>query len=121
MASFSVCAPDVTALTLAPSSFMRNTLGLWRSTSTAPMKISQEGGVGLRILPGPPELQDQRHQGLGDETPAEQAEEAPVVRAGPISVELRLLGFLLLRCHDRSPCRVRHPRLQVRDGSDASN
>ena len=40
VATATVCAPDVTALTLAPSSFMRNTLGFWRSTSTAPMKIS---------------------------------------------------------------------------------
>ena len=33
--------PDVTGTTSAPSSFMRNTLSAWRSTSTAPMNTMQ--------------------------------------------------------------------------------
>jgi tryptophan synthase beta chain len=37
MASFRVAAPEVTGLTVAPSRFMRKTLGFCRSTSTAPM------------------------------------------------------------------------------------
>src|SRR5947199_227893 len=41
MASFSVRLPDSTTVTVAPRSFMRKTLRLWRRTSSAPMKISQ--------------------------------------------------------------------------------
>ena len=63
------------------------------------VELALEGGIGLGVLVGLPELEDQRHQRLGDEAPAEQAEEALLVRAGAIGVELRLLGFLLLRCH----------------------
>ena len=41
MASLRVEAPDVTGRTSAPSIFMRNTLGAWRSTSTEPMNTTQ--------------------------------------------------------------------------------
>jgi ATP synthase subunit 6 len=41
IASFSVAAPEVTGTTSAPSSFMRNTLGCWRSTSVAPINTVQ--------------------------------------------------------------------------------
>ena len=40
-ASFSVALPDSTGTTSAPSSFMRQTLSAWRSTSTAPMYTVQ--------------------------------------------------------------------------------
>ena len=182
MASLSVRAPEVTALTLAPSSFMRNTLGFWRSMSTAPMKISHgrpkrahtvatatpcwpapvsammrvlpmrraswiwprqllilcaagvielvalevdlgaaqvlgealgeverarpagvvgveigqlllEGGVGFRLVVGALQVEDQRHQRLGDEAAAEHAEEAKIVRPSPKRIELRLFGL----------------------------
>ena len=65
------------------------------------VELSLEGGVGLRILVGTTELEDQGHQRLGNEAPAEQAEEAPLVGAGGIGVELRLVRFLCLRCHVR--------------------
>ena len=68
------------------------------------VELLLEGRVRPRILVGPPQLQDQRHQGFGDEAPTENAEESPVVGAGPIGVELGLLGFFLLRCHSRRPC-----------------
>ena len=41
IASLSVAAPAFTGRTSAPSSFMRKTLGAWRSTSIAPMKTTQ--------------------------------------------------------------------------------
>ena len=40
-ASLRVFEPDSTGMTLAPSSFIRETLGAWRSTSSAPWYTSQ--------------------------------------------------------------------------------
>src|SRR5262249_29215665 len=72
------------------------------------LQLLLEGGVGLGVLPGAPELQDQRHQRLGDEAAAELAEEAMIVGAGSMGIELRRLGLLFLRCHAlRTPKQTR--------------
>ena len=61
--------------------------------------LGPEAGVGLRLLVLRLEVEDQRHQRLGDETPAEVAEAAALVGAGAEGVGLlqvhrfRSLGF----------------------------
>ena len=57
-------------------------------------------GSRLGLVVGALQVEDQRHQRLGDEAAAEQAEEALLVGPAAIGVELRLFAFLSLRCHD---------------------
>ena len=52
-----------------------------------------ERRVAPGLVVGPLQVQDQRHQRLGDEAPAEQPEEALLVGAAAIRVELLLLGL----------------------------
>ena len=57
------------------------------------------GGVGLGVLVGTVQVEDEGHQRLGDEAAAEQPEEALLVRPGAERVELRSFRFLLLGRH----------------------
>ena len=50
--------------------------------------LGLEGGIGLGVVVSALEIEDQRHQGLGDEAPAIEAEMAALVRASAIGVEL---------------------------------
>src|SRR4051812_32359670 len=58
--------------------------------------LGLEGRVGLGLAVGLLELEDQRHQRLGDETAAEDAEMPAFVRAGAEGVGLRLSGHATL-------------------------
>src|SRR5687767_9851823 len=51
-------------------------------------QLGIEGRILLRRLVGCFQLQDQRHQGLGDETPAIKPEMAALVRTGAVCVRL---------------------------------
>ena len=62
-----------------------------------------EGRVAPRFVIGAFQVEDQRHQRLGDEPAAEQAEEAQLVGATAIGVELHLFALLSLRSHDENP------------------
>ncbi len=67
------------------------------------VELLLEGRVAPGLVVGALQVEDQRHQRLGDEAAAEQPEEALLVGAAAVGVELRLLGLALLRCHGRDP------------------
>ena len=51
------------------------------------VELALEGGIAPRRVIGALDLEDQRHQRLGDEAPAEPAEMAAVVGAGAVGVQ----------------------------------
>ena len=65
------------------------------------VELGLEGGIGLGFLIGLLELEDERHQGFGDETPAIDAEQALFVGPGAVGIGLccrhkNLLGKAVL-------------------------
>ena len=98
---------------LGAAEVLRQSLGEIEGAGSAGVVLVEIGQFGpesriiLRLGIGGVQFQDQRHQGLGDEPPAIEAEEAAIIGAGPHGVDQGRRGGSRsgggARCHARIP------------------
>ncbi len=84
------------------------------------LQLGLEGRICLGVLPGLLEIEDQRHQRLGDEPTAEQAEMATLVRACAIGIGLGRVHVAILSLSTdiaASSARTRATKCATRAGS----